>query len=220
MQNKIIVGQPAQPPAPSSWLNRLFWLLVLCALVLTLLLFRVQILTRLARFWIVNDPLPKADAILVVGGRVDLRPFAAAQLYREGRAPLVLVAQPEMPRTARMGFAVPEFSIARSVLIKEGVPGEAIRMVGTNLTSTVGEALALRAWLTNAPIRSVLIPTDPFNTRRVRRIFNQTLQGTGVQASVAAIEMQRYRADNWWKTEEGAKDFVSEAAKFVHYLTH
>ena len=49
--------------------------------------FRGQLLRGLANAWIVHDPLSRADAIVVLGGGMQTRPFEAARLYREGYAP-------------------------------------------------------------------------------------------------------------------------------------
>ena len=83
----------------------------------------------------------------------------------------ILIAQPELPPTAQMGLTVPEFVTARQVLLKLGVPETAIQMLGTNVTSTRDEALALKAWVMANNAHSVVIPTDLFHTRRARWIF-------------------------------------------------
>jgi hypothetical protein len=43
---------------------------------------RVQILQGVARAWIVSDSIGPADAIAVLGGGLETRPFAAADLYK------------------------------------------------------------------------------------------------------------------------------------------
>jgi hypothetical protein len=47
---------------------------------------RVQILQGAARAWIVSDSVVPADAIAVLGGGLETRPFAAADLYKKGMA--------------------------------------------------------------------------------------------------------------------------------------
>src|SRR3984885_6284532 len=53
---------------------------------------RTPILTEAARLWVVQDPLQAADAIAVLGGGENLRPFVAAELYKKGVADKILVA--------------------------------------------------------------------------------------------------------------------------------
>jgi hypothetical protein len=122
--------------ATRRWPRRLLWLSVLC------FVFHTPLLTALANAWIVNEPLEKADAIVVLGGGLETRPFAAAALYQLSTNNYphckVLLTQPEVPPTARMGLTVPEFVIARQVLLSNGMPATAIQMIGTNVTSTHG----------------------------------------------------------------------------------
>src|SRR6516165_12522258 len=53
---------------------------------------RAPILHGMAKLWVVSDPLEHADAIVILGGRLDVRPFAAADLYKRGLADRVLVS--------------------------------------------------------------------------------------------------------------------------------
>src|SRR5947209_5106418 len=45
---------------------------------------RAPLLQGAADLWIVSDPLTPADVAVVLGGGVDVRPFAAAELYHKG----------------------------------------------------------------------------------------------------------------------------------------
>jgi hypothetical protein len=49
------------------------------------------LLRRAAHLWVVSDKIAPADAIILLGGRLDLRPAAAAELYKRGIAPRVAV---------------------------------------------------------------------------------------------------------------------------------
>ncbi|MEI8042873.1 MAG: YdcF family protein [Verrucomicrobiota bacterium] len=171
----------------------------------------------LATAWIVNEPLAKADAIVVLGGGLEYRPFAAARLFREGVSQHILVTQPELSPTAQAGLVVPEFDLARQLLLTNGVAPGAIQALGTNVTSTRDEALALAAWVRLNHARSVLIPTDVFHSRRVRWIFSRALRGTGARVCVTAIEPTRYQSTNWWQHEEGLIGFQNEVVKSAYY---
>ena len=123
-----------------------------------------------------------------------------------------------------MGLTVPEFVLAREILLTNGVPESAIEMIGTNVTSTRDEALAARAWLlTHHASRitdhasRIIIPTDIFHTRRVRWIFQKALRGSRTEVHVAAVEVPRYTATNWWHHEEGLIAFQNEVVKSLYY---
>src|ERR1039458_2085853 len=88
-----MVSSPVVPvPLVRKWPRRLLGLSVLCLLCSVLCFaFRSPLLTGLANAWIVNEPLERADAIVVLGGGLEIRPFEAARLYHEGLAPKVLL---------------------------------------------------------------------------------------------------------------------------------
>jgi uncharacterized SAM-binding protein YcdF (DUF218 family) len=211
-------GSSGSSPGSPRWLRRLFWFLGLCALVLALALFRADILSGLAQLWIVNEPAAKPGAIVVLAGKADARPFAAARLYREGKAPLVVVTATELTPTAKLGLTKPEITVTCEALISQGVPAEAIQIVGTNLTSLAAETRAVVRWANTENVRSLLVPTDPFHTRRARRAFSRALRGAAIKASVAPIEMREYRPTDWWRHEEGWIDFQGEIIRFLFEL--
>ena len=72
----------------NRWLRRITGCLILgCVLLLVGYVFRAPLLTGLAEAWVVNDPVTNADAIVIPGGGLENRPFAAAKLFRNGIAP-------------------------------------------------------------------------------------------------------------------------------------
>lgn len=83
------------------------WSLILAStLVLSLVLWtvRARILRDAAALWVVSDPLKPADAVAVLGGGLDLRPFTAARLYQEGLAPRILVANVKPDAIVKLGL--------------------------------------------------------------------------------------------------------------------
>jgi uncharacterized SAM-binding protein YcdF (DUF218 family) len=179
--------------------------------------FRAPLLRSAASLWIVNDPVPHADAIVILGGGLEYRPFAAARLYTNGCAKTILLTRPELSPTAQMGLTVPEFVTARQILLTNGVPETAIQMISTNVTTTRDEALALKSWVLGTKAHSVIIPTDIFHGRRVRWIFAKTLRDTGAAVHVVSVDLPRYAATNWWRHEEGLIMFQNEVVKSLYY---
>ena len=180
--------------------------------------FREPLLQGAARAWVVDDPVQKADAIIVLGGGRDWRPFAAADMYLAGQAPVLLVSQPEQSPSQNLLQQPTEADVNTAVLTKKGVPPAAIRALGHNVTSTRDEALALREWVLTHHAKNILIPTDPFHTRRTRWIFQKALEGTSASVHVQAVPHPRYSADNWWQQEEGFLGFQNELVKSLYYL--
>ena len=221
----MLADQPASSPVvsvPRSLARRLrSAVLWFCGFVVLLTAFcficRAPLLRGTATAWIIDDSVAHADAIVVLGGGLDYRPFAAARLYTNGCAKTILVTQPEVSKGAQGGRAVPEFILARDILLRNGVPDTAIEPLGTNVTSTRDEAFALKSWAAGHHARSFVIPTDIFHTRRVRWIFQKALRGSDAEIHVVALTPHRYAKDNWWQTEDGLITFQNEVVKSLYY---
>ena len=192
-----------------------------CTAVLTLCAvgwsFRGQLLRGLANAWIVHDPLSRADAIVVLGGGIQTRPFEAARLYREGYAPRVLVASPESKPTDKIGLTVGDTEVTKRILSRQGVPDSAVVEFGDEVSSTREEALALGSWIRKTGAKKIIIVSDPFHTRRVRWLFNKELQPAGTEILTAAAPSLKYDASNWWQTEQGLIEFQNELIKYAYY---
>jgi uncharacterized SAM-binding protein YcdF (DUF218 family) len=171
----------------------------------------------LANAWIVNDPLAKADAIVVLGGGLETRPFEAARLYHEGLARKILLMNVKLSPTTKLGITQPEKDLTRLVLMKQEVPDSDCITVGHAVATTYDESCAVRAWVTETGARKVIIPTDLFHTRRVRWLFGKQLKGTGATITVRAVATSGYAATNWWQHEEGLIAFQNEVIKSIYY---
>jgi uncharacterized SAM-binding protein YcdF (DUF218 family) len=199
-------------------IRRLAWLLACgCVLLLGGYLFRAPLLTGLADAWVVNDPVSKADAIVILGGGLENRPFAAAKLFRDGVAPHVLYMDVRLSPTEEMGITLSEREQTRRILLSNNVPETALTMIGANVASTYDESKAVRAWIETSGVKTILIATDLFHTRRARWVFDKELRGTKTVIHVVAIDPLRYRINDWWQHEEGVIAFQNEIVKYIYY---
>ena len=180
-------------------------------------MFRAPLLVGLAKAWIVDDPLTRADVIVVLDGGPETRPFAAARLYREGHAPKVLVMRHRAGPTAQLGVTAPEAEILRKILMKQGVAEADVAVVNDEVNSTHEESIAVRNWTGTNHVKSVIIPTDVFHTRRVRWLFRKQLEDLGVQVMVQAVPVREYKTEDWWRHEQGIVAFQNEVLKHLYY---
>src|SRR5262249_52164893 len=91
---------------------------------------REALLRYAAALWIVSDDVLPADAIVVLGGGIDTRPFAAVEGYKKGLAPKVLVANVSLSRAEVLGAQPSHTTVNRNVLLKLGVPEADIETFG------------------------------------------------------------------------------------------
>jgi len=200
------------------WLRRFAWISSISLLLFAIgYVSRGPILTELGRAWVVNQPTTKADAIVILGGGPETRPFAAARLYQAGIAPLILYTDVKLGPAETMGITPPEREQTRRILSSNAVPEKAMALIGTNVASTYDEAVAVREWVAKNGAKSIVIPTDPFHTRRVRWVFDKELRDSKVEVHVVAVDAIRYREQDWWQHEEGMIAFQNEVAKYFYY---
>jgi uncharacterized SAM-binding protein YcdF (DUF218 family) len=162
---------------------------------------REWLLRSLADLWIVSDPLGPADAVAVFGGGLADRPFAAAQYYRLGLVKKILVDGPD----------------SEAVLLTFGTPGSAVETFGNALQNTHEEVLALRAWAERHDVRSVIVPTEIFSTRRVRWMLHREFLNK-FDVRVIALDPPDYHQDDWWRQTKSVTAFKIEVIKYLYYL--
>lgn len=178
---------------------------------------RAPLLQSFARAYIVADLPTQTDAIVILGGGVELRSIKAAELYHAGFANRILVMRPEQTELNTLGLIVDQAELTIRMLKLKRVPDSAIVLLETEVTSTREEADVLAKWATENGARSLLVTTDLFHTRRARWILNRTLKQAGVEVRMVAVPQKKYSADNWWQTEDGVIDFQNEIIKFAVY---
>ena|ERR1700730_4604986 len=179
--------------------------------------YRAPLLRGAADAWIVSDPVLPADAVAVLGGGLDVRPFAAAEYYRQGLVSKVLLAAVRMSPSEKLRVLPSHVELNRAVLIKLGVPETAIETFGTELSSTFEESIALRAWVERNHAMRIIVPTEVFSSRRVKWMLDRALAGTSTQVQVPALDSAEYTRDEWWRYEQGLIAFQNEFIKYFYY---
>jgi len=205
--------------------KRLLQRVLLAGIVLVLLIalayaFRSQILTGMADLLVVNDPLQPADMIFVLNGDYNTRPFRASELYEQGLAPVIVIAKAEMLPAEKLGLAPNDTDVSINVMKKLGVPPEKIVVlpVEGGTTSTFDEAIALRQYIESHNIRSLILLTSAFHTRRAKWIFDRELAGLPVRTEVAAVPHYGFDESNWWQSEDGLITLNNETIKLAYYF--
>ncbi len=119
----------------------------------------------------VADAPARADVIFVFGSQAIAVPVRAAELYRAGHAPVVLVSG-HYGRMTRDVFDQPEALVFRDRLLRHGVPQQAIvteTEAGNTLQNVLYGLAALRR--KRIAVASALLVAKPFVMRRCAATF-------------------------------------------------
>ena len=156
-----------------------------------------------------TDPLRRADAVLVLGGDYTCgRILKAGQLVREGYAPRVIVSggQPQ--------YELQEPDMAIQCAVKHGYPAQVFEPLYANAFSTRDEAEKIKPVLEREGVRSVLVVTSDFHTRRAGRLLRQVFS-PGIEVTMVGVPDPYWRAGDWWKNREGQKTEFYEWSKTI-----
>jgi uncharacterized SAM-binding protein YcdF (DUF218 family) len=199
-------------PATVSWLRARIRRVLLtaggCGLVLAIVIF-----FGIGRWLVVEDPLVKARAIVVLSGGMPVRAIEAAKLYREGYAPEIWLTHSTEPAGILGEMGIPfagEDHYNRLVLIHEGVPADAIHVLEPPIVNTADEIKVAAAALAHGKDEAVIIVTTKAHTRRVHLLWRRFVPGQG-RAIVRAASGDSFDPRHWWRTTGDALDVVREA---------
>jgi uncharacterized SAM-binding protein YcdF (DUF218 family) len=148
---------------------------------------------------------------------VPARARCAAQLYRDGLAPLILFSGGRIaPELAVVGRPLPDAQVNAAVAAREGVPGPAIQVLSAG-TSTWEDAGVLRSWLLAHPAHEVLAVTSAIHSRRALRTLRIALDGTGASVRITSCEPPASPTSLWWLEERPLVQVLNETAKLLLY---
>lgn len=171
-----------------------------------------------------SELVARADALVVLAGSSTYRERArrAAELYGEGRAPVVVLTDDGL----RGGWSHAEqrnpffYERAAEELRRRGVPAERIMVVPRPVSSTYEEAARVREFAEASGLRSVLVVTSAYQSRRALWSFRRAFRGSGVGVGLEAVPPgeQSPPAALWWLHRLGWEMVPGEYLKFIYYV--
>jgi uncharacterized SAM-binding protein YcdF (DUF218 family) len=172
-------------------------------------------LPAIGRFLVVNDPLQRSDAIIVLGGGGRHRMAAGAELFHLGYAPWLIVTNSPLNMP---GIRVEYAELMRNEALWQGVPDESILTAPGTVRTTFQEAQAVRQLAEGRGLRSLIVVTDPFHTRRARRAFREAFAGSAIAIWAHPADGGWYDAESWWQSQDTLRETWTEYLKWVLYL--
>ena len=186
-----------------------------------LLLFSAITLPRLGAWLVVEDPLQKADAIIVLGGTMYDRPLESVDLYKAGWAPRVYLFREvaDFGETQLMARGIPylrTIDIQVEVLRRLGVDPQAIHVLN-EAGSTAEEAGQVVELAAREKFARLIIITSKQHTRRARLVMTRRLDDLGVQVIMRASRYDQSDVDRWWANRSTLRFTVFETQRLFGY---
>jgi uncharacterized SAM-binding protein YcdF (DUF218 family) len=174
------------------------------------------------RYLVVQQPLERADAIVVLAGSRVERWLGAVDLYRAGWAPRIVLSRGRMESAERhllqMGIHFPaDADLASQAMVQMKVPAAAILMLQEDLDNTAQEAAATRRLATASAWTRIIVVTSKYHSRRTAYAFAREFRGTPIRVSVQPTAYDRSVPNRWWSTRGDFRYVTSEFQKLLAY---
>jgi uncharacterized SAM-binding protein YcdF (DUF218 family) len=162
---------------------------------------------------VVNESVGPPDAIVSLASHEWERlPAALALAERYPQALVVLT----LPKTVTK-FNCHDCANRTQLLKSAGVGSERIQVIGLTRGGTYGEAIATRDLVVARHLKSVLVVTSPYHTRRSLATFRKVLGGGVMVGAVASSDTSPARPDRWWSAGYDRAYVAYEWAAALYY---
>ena len=212
------------PPMSSTAPRRLRRLLARAVVLLFVLLVFASawFVPRAGRLLIAEDPLARADAIVVLAGSRAERWLEAVDLYRDGWAPRIVLSpghvEPAEALLRERGVPFPsDAELAREAMTRLNVPATAVSILPYDLDNTAQEAEAVHRAAAAGGWRQVIVVTSKYHTRRTAFAFSRELRGSGIRAIVRASRYDPFDPERWWTRRPDFRIVTYELQKLLAY---
>ncbi len=193
-------------------MKKRIFLIALFGVLVALFLLRRPLLTAIAEFLIVPDRPRKADVIIVLsgdasGGRV----VKGVELFKKGYAKKIIMSggklqwntyEPEIMKNHAIHLGMAEGNI---VIITQG-------------GSTNNQATKLTLFMQEHGLRSALLVTSDFHSRRARYIFKKKFLKEGLDLQICTSHSKEFNPSEWWTNTNSAETVFYEYTKLIWYL--
>jgi uncharacterized SAM-binding protein YcdF (DUF218 family) len=195
---------PRAPRSSAPWIIASLLLLAIAAIAVLLL--------NVGRWLVVEDPLEKANAIVVLSGRIPMRALEAARLYQANWAQQIWLTHPNEPTAslAALDIDVPGEDVLNARVLQRGgvSPGD-IHTLTPAITNTVDEVRAIAAEAAKQNAAIVIIVTTKAHTRRVHALWKK-YTNSSARIIVRTPADDPFDPTHWWRSTTDVLDVVRE----------
>lgn len=186
----------------------------IAAIIFLLVLFHAPLLNALARTLVLEDPLRKADAIVVLtGDRNGDRVAESIRLQKNGFGAYIVFWGGQL--YWKYNFA----DLILGQLKESGITSEHIVYSTRDLEqySSEGEALENILMLKSRGAKTFILVTSHYHTARAGKVYHRLAAENGMTVIVHPVEDSLVHIHDWWKDRESSKMIYLELQKTVWY---
>jgi uncharacterized SAM-binding protein YcdF (DUF218 family) len=174
------------------------------------------------RYLVHEDPLDRADVAFALAGSNAERWLEAAELYREGFVPRIVVSRGPVEdaevRLESLGVHYPTSAeLAKAAMIQLRIPEAAVTLVKDPCDNTAQEARALHAMASRAGWQRIIIVTSKYHTRRTSFAFNREFRDTPIRLLIRGSRYDQSKPERWWGDRRDIRWITSELPKLALY---
>jgi uncharacterized SAM-binding protein YcdF (DUF218 family) len=167
----------------------------------------VALVAKAGSFLVIDEPR-RSDMILVLAGETDRRPVRALELLARGYGRRVVL---DVPTNAKL-YEFTQIQLAQKYI--EGLSqGASISICPIDGLSTRDESKDAEKCMARGGVKSVLIVTSDFHTRRALSVFRREV--SGYEYSVAAARNEEQFGVRWWTRRQWAKTCLDEWLRLI-----
>ena len=169
------------------------------------------------------EGIEKADAILVLSNTAFLeeRSRRAAELLHAGRAPRIILTN----ENVLSRWSEPQqrnlftYEWEKEELRRAGIGNDKVDVITEPVTSTYSEAVRALDYAQKHQLKSLLVVTSAYHSRRALWTFRQVFSDSGIAVAVepVATGQQTPQPVSWWFKPSGWKTVATEYPKLIYY---
>ena len=180
-----------------------------CVVFLILAGASIAFLSQAGRFLVREDPIVKADAVLVFSGDPYYeRTLEAVRLYKEGWVRKIIL-------TGR-GYSGDDALYMKDVAVHKGVRAQDILLENTS-TSTYTNILYTHGIIASHGFTSVTLVSSPYHLRRIWALAKRIYDEDSVRLYCHPVKKSVWSPEGWWKKAHGRRPVFQEYKKLLAY---
>jgi uncharacterized SAM-binding protein YcdF (DUF218 family) len=180
---------------------------------------RSAVLSTIGRLVVEENPLARADVLVLVRNKPRVAAEAAA-IVKAGYAPRIVllkaVPRPDDEALRRLGLDPGlEHDVAIRVLRASGVPAQLIELLPEAPDGTNEAARLIARYAQGRGMTRLIAVTERSHTRRTARLLRRELGDKGV-VIVRSASRDPFQPETWWQDRSSARELAMEALRWCN----